>query len=57
MALAPSRPLCGVGQRVSKTAFSFIQSAMTRFTARIFLPKEAFERLGPDEYESLTSGS
>jgi hypothetical protein len=36
---------------------------MTRFTARIFLyrsrvsPKEAFERLGPDEYESLTSGS
>ena len=63
MALAPSRPLCGVGQRVSKTAFSFIQSAMTRFTARIFLyrsrvsPKEAFERLEPDEYESLASGS
>ena len=55
--------LCGVGQRVLKTAFYFIQSAMTRFTARIFLyrsrvaPKETFERLEPDEYESLTSGS
>jgi RNA-directed DNA polymerase len=49
--------------RVPKTAFYFIQSAMTRFTARIFLyrsrvsPTEAFERLEPDEYESLTSGS
>jgi len=55
--------LCGVGQRVPKTAFYFIQSAMTRFTACIFpyqsrvSPKEAFERLEPDEYESLTSGS
>ena len=29
--------LCGVGQRVPKTAFYFIQSAMTRFTASIFL--------------------
>ena len=54
---------CGAGRRVPKTAFYFIQSAMTRFTARIFLyrsrvsPKEAFERLEPDEYESLASGS
>jgi len=28
--------LCGVGLRVPKTAFYFIQSAMTRFTARSF---------------------
>ena len=46
-----------------KTAFYFIQSAMTRFTVSIFLYqsrvslKEAFEGPEPNEYESLTSGS
>jgi len=48
-------PLCWVGQRVPKTAYYFIQSAMTRFTASIFpyrsrvSLKEAFEGLEPDE--------
>ena len=43
--------LCGVGLRVPKTAFYFIQSAMTGFTVSAFLsrnhvsPKEALEGL------------
>ena len=47
--------LCRVVQRVRKTAFYFIQSATTRFTASIFpyrsrvSLKEAFEGLEPDE--------
>ena len=56
MALTSLRPPCaGWGPRVLKTAFYFIQSAMTRFTARIFpyqsrvSLKEAFEGLEPDE--------
>ena len=63
MALAPLRPSCAGWVRVPKTAFYFIQSAMTRFTASIFLYqsrvslKEAFEGPEPNEYESLTSGS
>src|SRR5215813_5195983 len=32
-------PLCRVGQRVLKTAFYFIQNAMTRFTPYPFLSK------------------
>jgi hypothetical protein len=48
---------------VQITAFYFIQSATTGFTANVFRIenrvslKEAFEGLEPDEYESLTSGS
>jgi len=55
--------LCGVGLRVPKTAFYFIQSAMTRFTARIFLYrsrvslKEAFKGLEPCDRETITHGS
>ena len=46
-----------------KTAFYFIRSATTGFTASVFPYrsrvsfKEAFAGLEPDEYESLTSGS
>ena len=56
-------PLCWVGQRVPKTASYFIQSALTRFTARIFLYrsrvslKEAFEGLEPCDRETITHGS
>jgi hypothetical protein len=48
---------------VPKTALYFIQSAMTRFTARIFLfqsrvsLKEAFEGLEPSDRETITHGS
>jgi hypothetical protein len=55
--------VCRVVPRVQTTAFCFIQSATTGFTANIFpyqnrvSLKEAFEGLEPDEYESLTSGS
>ncbi len=56
-------PLCWVGQRVPKTASYFIQSAMTRFIAKIFpyrsrvSLKEAFEGLEPVCRETCAHGS
>ena len=56
-------PLVRGGLRVPKTAFYFIQSAMTRFTARIFLYqsrvslKEEFEGFEPCDRETITHGS
>ena len=56
-------PLCRVGQKVLKTAFYFIQNAMTRFTASVFpyqsrvSSKEAFEGPEPCDRETITHGS
>jgi hypothetical protein len=52
-----------VGQKVLKTAFYFIQNAMTRFTASVFpyqsrvSSKEAFEGPEPCDRETITHGS
>jgi len=56
-------PLVRGGSKSAETAFYFIQSAMTRFTARIFLYrsrvslKEAFKGLEPCDRETITHGS